>query len=109
RPRQTLFGVYVARLAGCALLVHAHTGIYPGEASRLVRWRLNQADALVGVSHFTAESYPRIAGVPANRVFAVHNAVDPRAFGPEVAAAGRASVRRQLGLPPDVPVIACVA
>ena len=74
-----------------------------------MRWRLNQADALVGVSKFTAESYPRIAGVAANRVFAVHNAVDPRAFAPEVAAAGGASMRQSWGLPPDVPVVACVA
>ncbi len=109
RPRQTLFGLYVARLAGCACLVHAHTSMYPGDTTRLVNWRLNQADALVGVSKFTADSYPRLAGVPASKVFAVLNAVDPRAFTPEVAAAGRASMRQQLGLPRDVPVIACVA
>ncbi|MBV9328509.1 MAG: glycosyltransferase family 4 protein [Chloroflexi bacterium] len=109
RPRQTLFGLYVARLAGCACLVHAHTSIYPGEATRLVRWRLKQADAIVGVSKFTTETYPRIAGVPADKVFAVLNAVNPRAFTPEIAAAGRASMRRRLGLPADVPVIACVA
>jgi glycosyltransferase involved in cell wall biosynthesis len=109
RPRQTLFGLYVARLAGCACLIHAHTSIYPGEATRLVRWRLNQADALVGVSKFTADTYPRLAGVPAGKVFAVLNAVDPRAFTPEVAAAGRASMRARLGLPPEGRVIACVA
>jgi glycosyltransferase involved in cell wall biosynthesis len=109
RPRQTLFGLYVARLAGCACLVHAHTSMYPGDATRLVKWRLNQADALVGVSKFTAGSYPRLAGLPASKVFAVLNAVDPHAFTPEVAAAGRASMRQRLGLPPDVAVIACVA
>jgi glycosyltransferase involved in cell wall biosynthesis len=109
RPRQTLFGLYVARLARCACLIHAHTAIYPGEASRLVRWRLNQGDALVGVSRFTAGSYPPETRVPTDKVFAVLNAVDPRLFTPEVAAAGRHEMRRQLGLPPDVPVIACVA
>jgi glycosyltransferase involved in cell wall biosynthesis len=109
RPRQTLFGLYVARVSGSACLVHAHTAIYPGEATRMVRWRLNGADALVGVSKFTADSYPRLAGVPTGNVFAVLNAVDPRVFTPEVAAAGRDEMRRRLGLPTDVPVIACVA
>ncbi len=109
RPRQTLFGLYVARLAGCACLIHAHTSIYPEEATRLVRWRLNQAAAVVGVSKFTAESYPRLAGLPSRKVFAVLNAVDPCAFTPQVAGAGRASMRARLGLPADVPVVACVA
>ncbi|HEY2594589.1 MAG TPA: glycosyltransferase family 4 protein [Chloroflexota bacterium] len=109
RPRQTLFGLYVARLAGCACLIHAHTSMYPGDATRLVKWRLGQADAIVGVSKFTAGSYPRLGGVPASKVFAVLNAVDPRQFTPEVAGAGRASMRQRLGLPGDAPVIACVA
>jgi glycosyltransferase involved in cell wall biosynthesis len=109
RPRQTLFGLYVARLARCACLIHAHTTMYPGDATRLMRWRLKQADAIVGVSKFTAGRYPRFGGAPASKVFAVLNAVDPRQFTPEVAAAGRASTRLRLGLPGDVPVIACVA
>jgi glycosyltransferase involved in cell wall biosynthesis len=109
RPRQTLFGLYVARLAGCALVIHAHTAIYPGEATRLVRWRMNQADALVGVSKFTADTYPSVTGVPTEKVFAVLNAVDPRMFAPEVAAAGRFEMRQRLGLPENAPVIACVA
>src|SRR5207253_9041124 len=74
RPRQTLFGLFVARLAGCACLIHAHTGIYPQEATRFAKWRFNAADAVVGVSRFTAASYVALAKVPANRVFAVHNA-----------------------------------
>ncbi len=109
RPRQTLFGLFVSRLAGCGLLIHAHTAIYPQEATRLVKWRLKRDDAVVGVSRFTAASYPRLAGVPPERVFAVHNAVDARAFTPQIAANGRASMRERLGLPLDVPVIACVA
>jgi len=109
RPRQTLFGLLVARLAGCACLIHAHTSIYPQEATRLVNWRLNQADALVGVSNFTAASYSRLARVPADRVSVVHNAVDSQAFRPETAAAGRLAMRQRLGLPLDVPVIACIA
>jgi glycosyltransferase involved in cell wall biosynthesis len=109
RPRQTLFGLFVARLAGCACLIHAHTGIYPQEATRLAKWRFNQAQAVVGVSRFTAASYVRLANVPSERVFAVHNAVDADQFRPEVAVAGRLPMRGRLGLPVDAPVIGCVA
>jgi glycosyltransferase involved in cell wall biosynthesis len=42
-------------------------------------------------------------------VFAVHNAVDPRLFSPDIAAAGRCEMRRRLALPAEVPVIGCVA
>jgi glycosyltransferase involved in cell wall biosynthesis len=109
RPRQTLFGLFVARLAGCACLVHAHTAIYQRDVTRMVRWRLSQADALVGVSRFTADSFARLAGLPHDRVFSVHNAVDARQFRPDIALAGRDDMRRSLGVPLDATVIGCVA
>ena len=109
RPRQTLFGLFVARLAGSACLIHAHTGIYPQEATRLARWRFNQGQAIVAVSRFTAASYVQLARVPADRVFAVHNAVDAEQFRPQAAIAGGLGMRRRLSLPPEVPVIGCVA
>jgi glycosyltransferase involved in cell wall biosynthesis len=109
RPRQSLFGLLLARLAGCACLVHAHTTFYPHDATRLATLRLRQADALVGVSHFTADSYRRLVGLPAARVFAVHNAVDTAVFAPVNAAAGREQMRRRLGIGDDVPLIGCIA
>jgi len=42
-------------------------------------------------------------------VFAVHNAVDGNFFRLESASAGRLAMRQRLGIPPDVPVIGCVA
>jgi glycosyltransferase involved in cell wall biosynthesis len=109
RPRQTLYGLFVARLDGCACLIHAHTATYPWEARGLVKWRLNQANAVVGVSRFTAASYVELAQVPAERVFAVLNAVDADQFRPDVALNGRARLRARLGLPADALVIGCVA
>jgi glycosyltransferase involved in cell wall biosynthesis len=90
-------------------LIHAHTGIYPQEATRFARWRFNAAEAVVGVSRFTAASYVALARVPASRVFAVHNAVDAEQFRPEIANAGRLRMRQRLGLPVDAPLIGCVA
>jgi len=107
RPRQALFGLLLARLSGCACVVQAHTSFYPHDATRLANWRLHQADAVVGVSHFTANTYLRLANLAPDRVFAVHNAVDGVVFRPEPT--HRAAMRQRLGLPADVPVIGCVA
>jgi glycosyltransferase involved in cell wall biosynthesis len=109
RPRQSLFGLLLARMAGCAALIHAHTTFYPHDATRLATLRLRQADALVGVSTFTADSYRRLLGLPSSRVFAVHNAVDADVFAPDKAGAGRAAMRQRLGIADDALLIGCIA
>src|SRR5262249_55530871 len=109
RPRQTLYGLVLARLSGSACLVHAHTTLQPHDATRLATWRLRQSDAVVGVSHFTADSYRRWAGLPAERVFAVHNAVDPPTFRPETEPDSRRAMRERLDISLDAPAIGCIA
>jgi glycosyltransferase involved in cell wall biosynthesis len=113
RPRDVMVGWVVARLGGCRLLVHAHTnyGKPAGArfAARIADWILRQADGLVAVSRFTANSYVTGAGLRENRVFAVHNSVDASLFSPEVESASRTAMRERLGIPPEVPVIASVA
>lgn len=109
RPRQVLFGLLLARMAGCASLIQAHTSYSPHDATRFANWRLHQADAVVGVSHFTAGTYQRHANLSPERVFAVHNAVDGGLFRPEAANHDRLAMRHRLGVPADVPVIGCVA
>src|SRR5205823_744102 len=73
RPRQTLFGLSVAKLAGCTCLIQAHISHYPHDATRLANLRLHLADAVVGVSHFTAGTYVSNGRLHPSRVFAVHN------------------------------------
>jgi glycosyltransferase involved in cell wall biosynthesis len=109
RPRQALFGLFVAKLAGCACVIHAHTSHYPHDATFFANLRLTFADAVVGVSHFTADTYARNATLDPTRGFAVHNAVDGNVFRPDVANAGRLEMRHRLGIPADAPVIGCVA
>ncbi|SRR5579883_120460 len=109
RPRDALFGLLLARLAGSACLIHAHTGYYRHDASQLGNWILRRADAIVGVSRFTATTYARDAGLDPSRVFAVHNAVDHVAFHPDIPIAARLEVRALLGVSPDAPLIGCVA
>jgi glycosyltransferase involved in cell wall biosynthesis len=109
RPRQSLFGLLLARTAGCACLIHAHISFYPHDATQFATWRLRQADAVVGVSRFTAGTYQRLAGLAADRVFAVHNAVDGATFRPDANRAGRLAMRTRLGIPADAPVVGCIA
>ncbi len=48
------------------------------------------------------------ARVRADKVVALHNGIDLERFSPQNAAAGRARVRPELGLPPDTPVAVMV-
>jgi glycosyltransferase involved in cell wall biosynthesis len=111
RPRDVLFGLVLARLSGCKLLVHAHTTYYAHPRSRgdvLVEWALARANALVGVSQFTAASYWKHGIVARTRVHAVHNAVATTVLERSVAANERSAMRARLGLPDDVPVVGSV-
>jgi glycosyltransferase involved in cell wall biosynthesis len=109
RPRQALFGLLLARMSGCACLIHAHISIYPHDATRFAKWRLQQADAVVGVSRFTAGTYQRLAEIPPSRVFAVHNSVDGAVFHPDTGTTSRRAMREHLGIPATAPLIGCVA
>lgn len=109
RPRDAFFGLLLARLSGSACLIHAHTSYYRHDATRLGDWTLRHADAVVGVSRFTASTFVRDARLPIDRVFALHNAVDSTVFVPDVPIAERTSMRLRLGIPDGVPLIGCVA
>jgi glycosyltransferase involved in cell wall biosynthesis len=110
--REAVFGLIVARLAGCACIIHAHTAYYPHGGSltlKILDWVLRRADAVVGVSEFTAATFRDVARLPASRVFAVHNAVDSAAFGANGAMGVGAEMRARLAVPPEVPLIGYVA
>jgi len=108
RPRDALFGLLLARLGGSRCLIHAHTSYDRRNLNRLGDWVLKQADAVVGVSHFTANTYRREAGIAPQKVFAVHNAVDAGVFRPDLSLEEPTIIRR-LGICPGGPLIGCVA
>src|SRR5260221_3693671 len=78
-------------------------------ALRLFTWALARADAVVGVSESTATTYTQSAGLPEERVFAVHNAVDGACFSPAVPSTARLAMRARFGIPAAAPLIGCVA
>gem|GEM_PF-1017978 len=109
RPRDVFFGILLVRLSGSAFLVHAHTSYYPHDGSSIDDWPLRHADAVIGVSRFTANTFVRDAGLPAGRVFAVPNAVDGGFYRSDVPATARCAMRNRLGVPANIPLIGCVA
>ena len=104
RPRDAIACVLLAALTGAKALIHVHVN-YGDWMNRGVRWALGRADAIVGVSHHTAQSFVK-AGYRPNRVHAVLNAIEPSRWDPRLdPAPGRAS----LAVPDGEPLIVSVA
>jgi glycosyltransferase involved in cell wall biosynthesis len=111
RPRDALFGLILARLARCACLIHAHTSYYTHGRSLtddIGDWTLRHADALVGVSGFTAATLWQAGPVLKERVFAVHNAVDTAILQSRLPPDARLAIRHQFGIAADASVVGAV-
>jgi glycosyltransferase involved in cell wall biosynthesis len=106
KPRDAFYGVLLGKLTGARSVVHMHVG-YGDWQSRLTRWALRHADAIVGVSQFTAQTIVD-AGFPPDRVHAVCNSLDlsDGTWNPD---ADGLPARQALGVPETAPVVGIVA
>jgi glycosyltransferase involved in cell wall biosynthesis len=77
-----------------------HVG-YDDWLARTVKWALGQADAIVAISRFVAESLAE-AGYPRDKIFVVHNALDVTQWDPSI---DGTAARQELGVPTDAPVV----
>ncbi len=105
RPRDALVSVLLARLTGAKSIVHVHV-TYGDWMSRLLRWSMGQADALIGVSQFVADSLVNGGGYARRKTYGVLNAINLAAWDHR---SDPGPVRAELGIPPDAPVVICVA
>jgi glycosyltransferase involved in cell wall biosynthesis len=93
----------LARLTGAKCIVHVHVG-YDTWMTRLRRWSLRRADALIAISDFVKGSLVS-SGHRRRTTHVVLNAIDLASWRP---GAGREEVRRELGLPESAPVLITV-
>lgn len=104
RPRDAIACVALARLTGAKALIHAHVN-YGDWMGSGVTWAFSRADAIVGVSAYTAHTFVK-AGYASDRVHAVLNAIEPPLWDASMA---RAPGRAALGVPERAPLIVSVA
>ena len=100
KPRDAFYGVLLGKLTGAKSVVHMHVG-YDDWLARTVKWALGQADAIVAISRFVADSLAA-AGYRRDRIHVVHNALDVSKWDPTI---DGAEVRHELGVPLAAPVV----
>jgi len=104
RPRDAFVSVVLARMTGIKSIVHVHV-TYGAWMSRMLRWSMAQADALLGVSEFVARSLVG-GGYARAKTHGVLNSINLDAWDCHT---DPGPVRANLGIPHDAPVIVCVA
>jgi len=104
KPRDALYGVLLGKLTGARSVVHMHVG-YGDWQARTVKWALGQADAVVAISSFVADSIAE-AGYDRSKIHVVHNALDVGEWDPSI---DGSSVRAELGVAADAPVVGIVS
>ena len=104
RPRDAISCAMLASMTGAKSVVHAHVN-YGAWMGRGVRWAFGRADALVGVSRFSAQTFVD-AGYDKSRVHCVLNAIelDEWRLGQD-----QTTGRCSLSVSPDAPLILSVA
>ena len=104
KPRDAYFGYLVSRASGAKCLIHLHVKAENWISPR-VQWAMRNADGLVGVSQFVADSIIEM-GFPPEKTFYVHNHVDLGLWDPDTD--GR-KVRHEFQIDPDIPILLIVS
>lgn len=105
RPRDAVASVVLAQLTGAKCIVHVHV-THGAWMSKMLRWSMGQADALIGVSAFVARSLVEGGGYSPRKTHAVLNAINLEAWDYRIASE---SVRTEFGIAKGDPLVVCVA
>ncbi len=105
KPRDAFYGVALARLIGARSMLHLHSAL--GEWMRpLTRWALAEADGVLAVSEYVAQTAATLAGTRPERIHVVRNGVELSRWDPTL---DGAPIRHEFGIPAGAPVISAVA
>lgn len=101
RPRDALYAVALARLAGARSVIHLHLKVSDW-FNLPMRLALRNCDAMVCVSDFVARS-ARAAGYPPAKIHVVLNSLELEAWDPDL---NGMAVRAEFGIASDAPLLA---
>jgi glycosyltransferase involved in cell wall biosynthesis len=104
RPRDALVCVLLAKVTRTKCLIHMQLG-WGQWMSRSLRWSLRQADGLIAISDFVAQTLLDSGHRP-ERIYHAYNAVVLEDWKP---AEDRTRVREELGLSPCGPLVVSVS
>lgn len=111
-----LVGRPAARLGGgCGVVYTVHNSILYEDWPAWKRWLLARAEAhlsrltdrIITVSNDLRRELTEREGIEASRILTIYNGIDPERF--EVGSEARMGIRREMGLPWDIPVVGTVA
>lgn len=105
KPRDAFYNVVLGKLTGAKSVIHMHVK-WNTWISPMVRWALRNADGVIGVSPFVAESCWQHGGVRRERAHALVNCIEPERWDYTI---DGGSVRQEFGIPADAPVIGILA
>ena len=106
RPRDASYVSLLGRLTGAISVVHMHAPVT--ELTRPTLWGMRHAKAIFAVSESIRRNLID-TGLAADKVYTVHNAVDPDHFDPDLQTDRRPSIREQFGIPADAPFVGIAA
>jgi glycosyltransferase involved in cell wall biosynthesis len=106
RPRDASYVTLLGILTGAVSVVHMHAP--PADLTRPTLWGLRNASAIFGVSDSVRSSLIAM-GLPADKIYTLHNAVDADYFGPDNHLDCQPSVREQFGIPESARLVGIAA
>jgi glycosyltransferase involved in cell wall biosynthesis len=106
RPRDASYVSLLGYLSGAISVVHMHAT--PTQLPHPTMWGMRNAIAVLAVSDWIRDSLIGM-GITANKIFTVHNAVDPDHFDPDKKLESRTTIRDRFGIPSDAPIAGIAA
>jgi len=105
RPRDAVYAVSLGKLTRTASIVHVHVA-WAEAYSAPAKWGVRNADGVFSISRFVTGTIAA-TGTPIERIHTVLNGIDVSGWSPREVDA--TTVRRELSIPLDAPVIASVS